>query len=81
VEAIAAGTPIAGSMALSADVLDHGRNGLACRDDAELAAALGQLLSDGAWDAMSRGALDMAQHFSATVVARRYLSMIEPRTA
>jgi glycosyltransferase involved in cell wall biosynthesis len=81
VEAIAAGTPIAGSMALSADVLDHGRNGLACRDDAELAAALGQLLSDGAWDAMSRGALDMAQHFSATVVARRYLSMIEPRIA
>lgn len=81
VEAIAAGTPIAGSTALSADVLQHGRNGLACRDDTELATAFGRLLSDGSWDAMSQGAREMAPRFSATTVARRYVSLIEPQIA
>jgi glycosyltransferase involved in cell wall biosynthesis len=81
VEAIAAATPIVGSTALSADVLQHGRNGLACRDDDELASAFAQLLSDGPWDAMSQGAREMAPRFSATTVARRYVSLIEPRIA
>jgi glycosyltransferase involved in cell wall biosynthesis len=81
VEAIAAGTPIAGSTALSADVLEDGRNGLACRDDTELAGAFARLLSDESWDAMSDAAREMAPRFSATEVARRYLSLMEPRAA
>jgi glycosyltransferase involved in cell wall biosynthesis len=79
VEAIAAGTPIAGSTLISADLLKHDGNGLACRDEAELVAAFERLLvADGPWASMSQRALAMAPRFSAREVARTYLSLIEP---
>ena len=82
VEAIAAGTPIAGSTCLSGDVLCPERNGLVCRDDVELAAAFGRLLSnDDSWSAMSREALAMSARFACGEVARSYLSLLEPRSA
>ena len=56
IEAVAAGTPIAGSTSISRDVLRHERNGLACRDDVELAAAFGRLLSnDDSWSRCPMG--------------------------
>jgi glycosyltransferase involved in cell wall biosynthesis len=80
VEAIAAGTPIVGSSTLSTDVLDHGRNGLACRDDAELAAAFGRLMAGTEWISMSEAAHEMAPRFAAGAIARRYRSLMDLRT-
>jgi len=81
VEAIASGTPIVGSPLLSRDVLrgDSG-NGMTCRDEVDLRAAYGQLLTnDDEWSAMSNTALSMSTLFSADAVARSYLSLLEPR--
>jgi glycosyltransferase involved in cell wall biosynthesis len=78
VEAIAAGTPIAGSTLLSRDLLEHEGNGLACRNERELSAAFERLLGDDDWASMSGRAREMAPRFSARTVARRYLSLIDP---
>jgi glycosyltransferase involved in cell wall biosynthesis len=82
VEAIAAGTPIVGSTLISADLLEHEANGVACRDDVELTAAYERLLGDDdRWASMSRAALAMAPRFSASQVAGSYLALLENRTA
>jgi glycosyltransferase involved in cell wall biosynthesis len=81
VEAIVAGTPIAGSGTLSASVLQPEGNGIACRDDRELTAAYERLLSDDeGWDRMSAAALAMAPGFHADAVAAAYLGLLDGRT-
>jgi glycosyltransferase involved in cell wall biosynthesis len=80
VEAIAAGTPIVGSTLLSADLVRHDGNGLACRDDGERLSAFGRLLDDPArWAAMAGEAVAMAPRFAAEAVAESYLSLIDAR--
>ncbi len=77
VEAIAAGTPIAGSHLLSTSVLRDDGNGIACADDAALAAAFQRLLAvDDDWRRMSAGSTAMAGWFGADRVAAHYLSLI-----
>lgn len=77
-EAVAAGTPIVGSMHISRDLLADGVNGLAvATHPAAMAAALRVVLNDDAvWSRLSAGAVRMAERFDAFAIARRYVSLV-----
>lgn len=78
VEAIAHGTPIVGSKLVSADVLQDGHNGMACRTDGEFANAYRALLTDSErWAFASSEARLLAPRFSPDRVAESFLELAE----